>query len=140
MQNEKFKMQEGAVGRTVAKKEEKPRDICERAFAFSVRVVRLCQTLDGRPGVNATLSRQLLRAGTSIGANLEEAQAGQSRGDFVSKISIALKEARETDYWLRLLAATAIGPPDQLRELRGEVKELKLILGAILVSTKKKSQ
>jgi len=90
--------------------------------------------------VHATLARQLLRAGTSIGANLEEAQAGQSRGDFISKVSIALKEARETDYWLRLLEATGIGSADQLRELRGEVTELKRILGAILVSTKKKSQ
>lgn len=124
----------------VVKAEAKPRDICERTFAFSVRVVRLCQSLDGRPGVNATLARQLLRAGTSIGANLEEAQAGQSRGDFISKISIALKEARETDYWLRLLDATEIGSADPMRELRGEVKELKLILGAILVSTRKKSQ
>ncbi len=125
-----------SVASTVVKEEKKPRDICERAFAFSVRVVGLCQSLDGRPGVNATLARQLLRAGTSIGASLEEAQAGQSRGDFISKISIALKEARETDYWLRLLAATGIGPADQMRELKREVNELKRILGAILVSTK----
>ena len=130
----------GTAVSTAAEAEEKPRDICERALAFAVRVVRLCQSLDGRPGVNATLSRQLLRAGTSIGANLEEAQAGQSRGDFVSKISIALKEARETDHWLRLLEAVGIGSVDQMRELRGEGRELKLILGAILVSTKKKSQ
>ncbi len=134
-------MQKGdSVAKAVVNAGEKPRNICERTFAFSVRVVGLCQGLDGRPGVHATLARQLLRAGTSIGANLEEAQAGQSRGDFISKVSIALKEARETDYWLRLLEATGIGSADQLRELRGEVTELKRILGAILVSTKKKSQ
>ncbi|MGH9509306.1 MAG: four helix bundle protein [Terriglobales bacterium] len=130
--------QSDPVARPVVQADDKPRDICERTFAFSVRVVGLCQSLDGRPGVNATLARQLLRAGTSIGANLEEAQAGQSRADFISKISVALKEARETDYWLRLLEATGIGPADQLREVKGEAKELKRILGAIPVSAKKK--
>ncbi|MCI0420363.1 MAG: four helix bundle protein [Acidobacteria bacterium] len=118
--------------------EVKPPDICNRTFAFSVRVVRLCQRLDGRPGVNATLSRQLLRAATSIGANVEEAQAGQSRSDFISKMSIALKEARETDYWLRLLAAAEIPPADQIQEVKGEAKALMRILGAIVVSAKKK--
>ncbi|MGH9604006.1 MAG: four helix bundle protein [Terriglobales bacterium] len=114
-------------------------DICERTFAFSVRVVRLCQRLDGRPGVNATLSRQLLRAATSIGANVEEAQAGQSRGDFISKMSIALKEARETDYWLRLLATAEILPADQSEDLKREARELTRILGAIIVSARKKN-
>ena len=70
------------------------RDIRERAFKFAVRIIKLCQHLDKKPGAPRTLSSQLLRAGTSVGANVEEAQAGQSRADFISKNAIALKEAR----------------------------------------------
>jgi four helix bundle protein len=67
-------------------------DICERTFDFAVRGVRFCMRLDTRPGLSRTLANQLLRAGCSIGANVEEAQAGQSRADFVSKYGIALKK------------------------------------------------
>lgn len=84
------------------------RDIRERTFDFVVRIVKLCQYLDEKPGVGQTLGKQLLRSGTFIGANIEEAQAGQSKPDFISKNAIALKEARETLYWLRLLAATKV--------------------------------
>ena len=77
--------------------------IRERTFEFSLRIIRPCQELEEQPGVARTLSWQLLRSGTSIGANVEEAQAGQSKLDFISKNAIALKEARETIYWLRLV-------------------------------------
>ncbi len=116
------------------------RDICERTFEFSVRIVRLCQELDKKPGVGRTLSRQLLRSGTSIGANVEEAQGGQSRADFVSKYSIACKEARETHYWLRLLAATEIMPEDKLAPLIQESDELIAILITIIKNTKANSK
>ena len=72
------------------------RDICERTFRFALRIMKLCQQLEERRGVARTLGWQLLRSGTSIGANVEEAQAGQSKLDFISKNAIALKEARET--------------------------------------------
>ncbi|WP_099798674.1 four helix bundle protein [Parathermosynechococcus lividus] len=78
------------------------KDIRERAFELAVRIVKVCQFLDEQLGVGGTLGKQLIRSGTSIGANLEEAQAGQSRADLISKNAIALKEARETHYWLRL--------------------------------------
>ena len=78
-------------------------DIRERAFRFACDVVELHDSL-GR-GAARDLTRQLLRSGTSIGANLEEADAAQSRPDFISKCTIALKEARESHYWLRLLRA-----------------------------------
>ena len=68
-----------------------PQDIKERALEFALRIIKLCQHLDRKPGVPRTLSYQLLKAGTSVGANIEEAQAGQSRPDFISKNSIALK-------------------------------------------------
>lgn len=79
-------------------KEDKPRDIRERTFTFALEIVRLCQKLERDSGVWHVLGKQLLRSGTSIGANAEEAQAGQSRADFISKYAIALKEARETIY------------------------------------------
>jgi four helix bundle protein len=114
----------------------KNQDIQKRTFDFAIRIVKLCQHLDERPGVGRTLGRQLLRAGTSIGANVEEAQAGQSRADFISKYAIALKEARETVFWLRLLAATEILPAAKLSDLQVEAEELTRIIGAIIVSAK----
>jgi len=76
------------------REEGKPRDIKERTFNFALEIVGFCRPPDSKPGTLRTLGQQLLRAGTSIGANVEEAQAGQSRADFISKYSIALKEAR----------------------------------------------
>ena len=80
-------------------------NIQDKSFSFAVRTVNLCKMLrcDRK---EYTLSRQLLRSGTSIGANISEAQNAQSRADFVSKLNIALKETSETKYWLRLLFAT----------------------------------
>jgi four helix bundle protein len=72
-----------------------------------------------------------------VGANIEEAQAGQSRPDFISKNSIDLKEARECHYWLRLLIAAEIMPEKSVAELRDEADELKRILGSIVVRTKR---
>jgi len=82
------------------------------------------------------LGRQLFRSGTSIGANVEEAQAGQSRADFISKYSIALKEARETIYWLRLLNASGEGSNEGTKSLLNEADELARIIGSIIVNTK----
>ncbi|HEV7744862.1 MAG TPA: four helix bundle protein [Pyrinomonadaceae bacterium] len=114
------------------------KDIRERTFEFSLRIIRLCQGLQEQAGVSRTLSWQPLRSGTSIGANVEEAQAGQSKLDFISKNAIALKEARETIYWLRLLAAAKIVPAKRLVELQNEAVELSKIIGAIIVSAKKR--
>jgi four helix bundle protein len=97
---------------------------------------KLCQLLDQTQGVSRTLADQLLRAGTSIGANTEEAQAGQSRADFLSKISIACKEARETQYWLRLLAATEVLPASRLTDLTSESTQLVAILTTIVRNTR----
>jgi four helix bundle protein len=115
------------------------KDIKERTFEFALRIIKLCQHLDKKAGVPRTLSYQLLKAGTSVGANVEEAQAGQSRPDFISKNSIALKEARECHYWLRLLIAAKLMPEKRLAELRDEAEEIKRILGSIVVRTKKRT-
>ena len=100
-------------------------DLCERTFNFSVRVYNLCKELN-KNGINeAIITRQLLRSGTSIGANVEEAQAGQSRADFLSKYNIALKEAGETHYWLKLLNAVSIFAEDKLESLEENYKSSK---------------
>ena len=118
---------------------KKPIDIRKRTFDFAVRVVSLCSYLLGKPGVCRILANQLLKSGTSIGANIEEAQAGQSRADFISKNAIALKEARETHYWLRLLIAASVLPESRIAELCDEAEELMRVIVSILVNTKKRS-
>ncbi len=118
----------------------KIKDIRERAFAFAVRIVKLCQYLEKNTIVGKTLINQLLKAGTSVGANLEEAQAGQSKPDFISKNAIALKEARESKYWLRLISATKTFEEKikmGIEELAGESSEISKIIGSIIVSAKK---
>lgn len=85
---------------------EKIFDIRERTFQFDVRIVKLCQYQDKNRPVSRRLLDQLMDAGTSVGANLEEAQAGQTSKDFVHKNTISLKEARESRYWLKLILAT----------------------------------
>ena len=117
-----------------------PEDIRDRSFRFATRVVKLCQTLDATPGVSRTLANQLLRSGTSIGANIEEANGSQSRADFVAKMYISCKEARETHYWLRLLIATDLVPEGRLTELVDEANQLVAILTAIVKNTRRKSE
>lgn len=117
---------------------QRPRtDLPDRTFIFARRIVTLCQTLNERPGVGRTLCNQLLRSGTSIGANVEEGQASHSRADFVAKYSIACKEARETHYWLRLIAAVKIIDEVKLEDLIDECNQLIAILTSIIKTTRK---
>ena len=106
--------------------------IVERSFEFAVRVVRLCRFLDDQDRSTRTLASQLLRLGTCIGANIEEAQAGQSKADFIAKMSISRKEARETLYWLRLLKAADIVEANKLDDITREADELVRILTSIV--------
>ena len=115
-------------------------DIVERTFSFVLQIVKLCRGLERTSGASRSLSLQLLRSGTSIGANVEEAQAGQSKADFASKMAIALKEARETGYWLRLIRESGIATTDSLTLLETEASELAKILGAIISKVKKTSR
>ena len=82
------------------------------------------------------LSKQLLRSGTSIGANISEAQQGQSRADFVSKMSIALKETAETKYWLRLLQATDYLTEKEYLSINSDCVEIEKMLTSIIKSAK----
>ena len=117
-------------------KQTAKRDIEQRTFAFALAVIHVCKQLDSLPGVGWGLAKQLLRSGTSIGANVEEAQAGQSRADFISKNAIALKEARETRYWLRLLHAADLVRSENVERLILEADELTRILGAIVCNAR----
>ena len=109
--------------------------IQRKSYSFAVRVVRLYQHLCAAKK-EYVLSRQLLRCGTSIGANVEEAVGAQSRADFVSKLSVAYKEARETSYWIRILNDTGYLAPVQFDSIRSDSEELCRILVSILKSTK----
>ena len=105
--------------------------ICaEKSFEFAVRIVNLYKYLisEFREFV---LSKQLLRCGTSIGANVAEAQRGQTKADFVAKMSIALKEANETHYWLRLLYRTEYLSKAQFESLETDITEILSLLTAI---------
>jgi len=113
------------------------RDIVERTFEFSVRIVKLARKLDEKSWSVKTLSNQVLRSGTSIGANIEEAQAGQTKADFIHKYSIALKEARETKYWLRLLAASEIMKEDVFESIIAESDEIARVIAKIIINARK---
>ena len=107
-------------------------DIRDRAFEFACQIVEYCDDLMKRDGVGRVLAPQLLRCGTSIGANLEEARGGESRRDFISKCSISLKEARESLFRLRVAGRCLLGPKGKATALAKEAKELAAIIGAIV--------
>ena len=114
-------------------------DIRERGFAFAVRIVKLCKFLERKSDVSKAVLNQLLRAGTSVGANLEESIAGQSKADFIHKNSISLKEARESSYWLRLILETSDFEENiakGVRDLQTESLEIANIIGTIIIKAK----
>jgi len=115
---------------------EKPYNIQERTFEFSRVIVRLYQEVYKSFSAAGSLAKQLLHSGTSIGANLEEANAGQSKPDFISKCSISLKEAKETHYCLRLFHAENLAPAESLQPLIQECDEIISILTTIIKNSK----
>ena len=102
----------------------------EKSFDFAVRIVNLHKYLT-QEQKEYVMSKQLLRCGTSIGANISEAQRGQSMADFAAKMNIALKEANEAEYWLRLLYRTEYLSKSQFESMYADVQELLGILIAI---------
>ena len=106
-----------------------------KSFAFAVRIVNLYKHLN-ETKKEFVLSNQLLRSGTSIGANVAEAEQAQSTPDFVSKMSIALKEASETKYWIRLLASTNYLTEAETASILNDCVELEKILVSIVKSSK----
>jgi len=101
-----------------------------KTYSFAVRIVKVYQYLSHEKK-EFILSKQLLRSGTSIGANVEEAIGGQSRKDFFAKLTIAYKEARETHYWIRLLTDTSYISKEQSQSLLSDIEEILKIIGSI---------
>ena len=102
----------------------KPRDLCERTFLFACDIVTLCRHLSREPGVSRQIAGQLLRAGTSVGGNTEEAKGAYTRHEFAFKNSLVLREARESRFWLRLVEAQRLAPEEMISPLLCEVNEL----------------
>ncbi|MCA0427118.1 MAG: four helix bundle protein [Bacteroidetes bacterium] len=109
--------------------------IQEKSFAFAIRIVHAYNYLQTEKK-EFVLSKQMLRSGTSIGANVEEAIGGQSKADFISKLSIAYKEARETLYWLKLLKATDYITAEMADSLLNDCDEICRIIGKIQITVK----
>lgn len=110
------------------------RTVAEKSLDFAVRIVNLRKYLT-EDKKEYILSKQLLRCGTSIGANIAEAQRGQSTADFASKMCVALKEANESEYWLRLLYRTDYLTQEQYESLFADLSELLKMLTAICKKT-----
>ena len=109
----------------------------DKSFRFAVQIVGYIRRQQ-KDHVNLVLTRQLLRSGTSIGANAEEALGGQSSKDFISKLAIAAKEAREAGYWLRLIRATQPHNHPELASLQEECNGLLRMLNSIILTTRRK--
>lgn len=111
----------------------------EKSFKFAVRIVRLYKYLTERKS-EKILSKQLLRSGTSIGANVAEAQQAQSNADFISKMNIALKESTETKYWIKLLRETEYLKVEESKTILDDCSELEKLLVSIVKTSKKQNQ
>jgi len=115
---------------------EKENIIVRKTFLFALRIISLYHYLRSKKN-DFVLSKQILKSGTSIGANVEEAEGGQSKPDFICKIQIALKEAKETRYWLKLLQESGYITKEIGKSLLGDCNEIILILNSILITSKK---
>ena len=115
----------------------KENTVAEKSFEFAVRVVNLGKYLVQNKK-EYILSKQLIRSGTSIGANVSEAQRGQSKADFTAKMAIALKEAYETDYWIRLLYRTEYLNLEEYKSLDQDIQQLIRLLISICKTASQK--
>ncbi len=113
-----------------------PNNIQQKTYLFAVRIVNLCKYLR-KTDIDATILRQLIRSGTSIGANIAEAQHAQSTADFIAKMHIAYKETSETKYWLTLLTDTEYLSKKESMSILKDCCEIEKILTATLKSLKK---
>ena len=109
--------------------------IRDKSFCFAKRIVKLYRYLR-KTKKEHTMSQQLLHAGTSIGANVAESEHAQSRPDFLSKLNIALKEAAETDYWLRLLYETDYLSPQAFQSIMADCRKIESLLASIVKTMK----
>ena len=118
---------------------EKRRDLGDRLLGYGARIIRLVESLPNTV-VGRRVADQLLRSGTSVGANYEEAQGAESKDDFVHKLQIALKELRESNYWLRLLVKSGKISAAQMNDLLDESNQLRAILSKSVATVKGKAR
>lgn len=111
------------------------RDLDDRLLEYGAKIIGLVESLPATV-VGRRIGDQLLRSGTSVGASFEEAQGAESKNDFTHKLQIALKELRESNYWLRLLAKAKVLPEDTLLPIIDESAQLKLILSKSVATAK----
>jgi four helix bundle protein len=111
----------------------KPNAIVDLTFKFSLEVIAFTEVLESNRKFN--MSNQLFRSGTSVGANVREAQGAESKSDFIHKLKIAYKEAEETEYWLSLCKFSEKYPFEEV--LLNKIDEIKKVLGKIISSSKK---
>ncbi len=111
----------------------------DKSYAFAIRSVKLFKYLN-TDQKEFVLSKQILRSGTSIGANIEEANVGQSKKDFIAKLSISLKEAKETHYWLRLLYDCEYLSQNMFNSLLNDCNEIISLLTIIIKTSRKNEQ
>jgi len=102
----------------------KPRDLREHTFLFARDIVAFCMAMSRTAGAQRQIAGQLLRAGTSVGANAEEAKASFGRRDFAYRNAVVLREARESKFWLRLIRACGLADPNAVEPLLAEANEL----------------
>ena len=125
------------ITRGINREMKKDNPVQEKSYALALRIVELYKYLT-KEKKEFVLSKQILRSGTSIGANVEEAEGAQSEKDFLSKMSIAYKEARETKYWLRLLNDSGYLEKDQTASLFHDREEVLKLLASIQKTMKHK--
>ena len=113
---------------------KKDKDLEERTFNFAVKVIQFLKTIKYSKE-NDVITYQLAKSATSIGANYEEAQGAYSKDDFSYKIGICFREAKESNYWLRIIKASRLSDAKELEELLQESFELKSIFASILKKT-----
>jgi len=118
---------------------EEKRKLDERLLEYGARIVRLVGSLP-KSLVGKRIGDQLLRSGTSAGANYEEAQGAESKDDFVHKLHISLKELRESNYWLRMLVQSGMVPAQRMASLLDESDQLRAMLSKALATTKGKAK
>jgi four helix bundle protein len=114
--------------------------VLEKSFNFSVRILKLYRFLLKQDRSLEPILKQILRSGTSIGANITEAQNASSTKDFINKLNISLKEARESEYWLNLIKASDIIDEKSFKSLQADCKELIKLLIAIIKTAKSNSK
>jgi four helix bundle protein len=111
--------------------------IVSKSYSFAVKIVKFCFEMQEKKR-EFVISRQLLKSGTSIGANVEEAQGAISKPEFIAKLQISLKEAKETKYWIKLIIDAEVFASDKTPEILKDCNELIVILTSILKTAKSK--